>query len=120
VLDFETDGHHRLRLYITGDTLMHDRLADIPRRFPDIDLCLLHLGGTRVAGILLTMDGAQGAQLLRLVRPRTAVPIHIDDYTVFRSPIGDFREAVADGGVDSEIVYLDRGETFAFTGHGQG
>ena len=32
----------RLRMYISGDTLIHERLREIPRRFPDIDLALLH------------------------------------------------------------------------------
>jgi L-ascorbate metabolism protein UlaG (beta-lactamase superfamily) len=50
----------RLRLYISGDTLIHDRLREIPQRFPEIDLALLHLGGTRVLGILVTMDAEHG------------------------------------------------------------
>src|SRR4051794_6280340 len=77
------------RMYITGDTLLHDRLADIPARYPDIDLCAIHLGGTRIAGILLTMDAKQGVAALRLIRPRRAIPIHYDDYPVFRSPLSD-------------------------------
>lgn len=35
----------RFHLYITGDTLLHDALQEIPRRYPEIDLALLHLGG---------------------------------------------------------------------------
>ncbi len=48
------------RLYITGDTLVFDEVKEIPRRFPTIDQALLHLGGTRALGILVTMDGKQG------------------------------------------------------------
>ncbi|HZB71167.1 MAG TPA: MBL fold metallo-hydrolase [Acidimicrobiales bacterium] len=114
VLDLVRAGRHVLRLYITGDTLLHDRLAEIPRRCPDIDLCLIHLGGTRVAGILLTMDGAQGVQALQVVRPRAAVPIHYDDYTVFKSPLSDFRSAVAGASLDTEVRYVDRGDTLTF------
>src|SRR5438045_1488276 len=46
LLDFSRDGQRLLRLYITGDTLMHDGIRDIAERFGDIDLCLIHLGGT--------------------------------------------------------------------------
>jgi L-ascorbate metabolism protein UlaG (beta-lactamase superfamily) len=114
VLDLFRSGRHVLRLYITGDTLFHDRLAEIPQRLPEIDLCLIHLGGTRVAGVLLTMDGAQGVRALQVVRPRTAVPIHYDDYGVFRSPLSDFREAVASASsLGTEIRYVDRGDTAA-------
>lgn len=104
------------RVYITGDTLLHDRLEEIPQRYPGIDLCLIHLGGTRVAGVLLTMDATQGVRALRLVRPRSAVPIHFDDYTVFKSPLSDFRAAVEGAAPDlaGRVHYLERGETWRF------
>jgi L-ascorbate metabolism protein UlaG (beta-lactamase superfamily) len=90
---------------------MHDRIAEVPHRFPDIDLCLIHLGGTRVAGILLTMDAEQGVRFLQIVKPKTAVPIHFNDYTVFKSPLDDFRAAAAKAGLESEIRYVAHGET---------
>ncbi len=113
LLDFQDlDGRSTLRVYVTGDTLLHDALADVPRHFPDIDLALLHLGGTRILGVMLTMDGRQGAEVLRLVAPRTAIPVHYDDYTVFRSPLADFRRAVHDAGLDDRVHYLDRGDSY--------
>src|SRR5581483_9573009 len=36
LLDFSTG----LRLYVTGDTLLHDKLKEIPQRFPGIDIAL--------------------------------------------------------------------------------
>jgi L-ascorbate metabolism protein UlaG (beta-lactamase superfamily) len=107
-------GRAVLRLYITGDTLVHDGIAAIAERYPSIDLCLLHLGGTRIAGVLLTMDDRQGVEALRIVRPRTAVPVHYDDYTVFRSPLEAFRDRAAGASLSTTIVYLDRGETYRF------
>jgi L-ascorbate metabolism protein UlaG (beta-lactamase superfamily) len=115
MLEFAETGEELLRLYITGDTLVHDRLHEIPRRYPDIHLALVHLGGTRVLGVLLTMDGRQGVDLLNIVKPRHAIPIHYDDYTVFKSPLSDFVEEVARRGVPSELHYVGRGETFRFT-----
>ncbi|HEY0938407.1 MAG TPA: MBL fold metallo-hydrolase [Trebonia sp.] len=111
VLDFSRRGQRLLRLYITGDTLLHDGISAISRRFAPIDLCLIHLGGTRIAGILLTMDGRQGAEALRVIGPREAIPVHYDDYTVFKSPLADFRQAVKDAGLSVRIRYLDRGES---------
>jgi hypothetical protein len=43
-------------LYITGDTLVFDDIKEIPKRYSDIDVALLHLSGTTVMGIILTMD----------------------------------------------------------------
>jgi L-ascorbate metabolism protein UlaG (beta-lactamase superfamily) len=115
MLEFNVPERSPLRLYITGDTLLFDQLAEIPRRFPDIDLCLIHLGGTRIAGVLLTMDAVQGVQALQLLRPRTAVPIHIDDYSLFRSPLEDFRRLASTEPLDTEIRYVERGDTVRFT-----
>jgi L-ascorbate metabolism protein UlaG (beta-lactamase superfamily) len=72
------------------DRLLPQVMGEIRRRFPDIDVMVAHLGGTRIMGVLLTMDGRQGAELVRLVEPRMTVPVHTDDYTVFRSPLSDF------------------------------
>ena len=108
------DGGTRLRLYISGDTLVHNRLREIPRRYPEIDLALLHLGGTRVLGILVTMDAEQGVEALRIIDPRTAVPIHYNDYGVFKSPLEDFQKAVTEAGLEDRVRYLAHGETYEF------
>jgi hypothetical protein len=65
-------GPARLRLHISGDTLAHSDLREIPQRYPDSDLALLHLGGTRPLGVLLTMDAEQGVPWLRLAWKRTS------------------------------------------------
>ncbi|HEX3244842.1 MAG TPA: MBL fold metallo-hydrolase [Chloroflexota bacterium] len=100
------------RIYVTGDTLMHDDIREIPRRFPDVDLALLHLGGTRIFGILLTMDAGQGVEMIRAVRPKLSIPIHYDDYTVFKSSLRDFQEQVNAASLHQCVQYLQRGEAF--------
>ena len=117
MLEFRTTGDEtRLRLYISGDTLIHDRLREIPRHFPEIDLALLHLGGTKVLGILVTMDAGQGVEAIRILEPRTAIPIHYNDYTVFKSPLEDFKRAVAEAGLEERVHYLSHGDTYEFEG----
>jgi L-ascorbate metabolism protein UlaG (beta-lactamase superfamily) len=105
------DRSESVRIYVSGDTLPYDGLAEIPARFPGIDLALLHLGGTRVFGVLLTMDGRQGVEAIRLVRPEIVVPIHYDDYDVFKSPLDDFRREVQRAGFERQVRYVARGET---------
>jgi L-ascorbate metabolism protein UlaG (beta-lactamase superfamily) len=104
-----------LRLYITGDTLIHTALREIPHRYPDIDLALLHLGGTKALGILLTMDGKQGVEIVHMVAPKTAIPIHYNDYTVFKSPLTDFQQAIRAARLDHRVTYLRHGETYTFS-----
>ena len=104
----------RFRIYITGDTLVIDELKEIPRRYPNIDLGLLHLGGTRVLGLLVTMDGKQGVEAMRIVNPRVGIPIHYNDYDRFQSPLSDFQNEVKAAGLQDRIHYLKHGETYEF------
>lgn len=115
MLEFSAGGEPLLHVYISGDTLFFDALRDIARRYPNVDLALLHLGGTRILGLLMvTMDGRQGVEALRVVKPRTAIPIHYNDYGVFKSPLRDFQRAVEAAGLAERVVYLRHGETHTF------
>lgn len=113
LLEFgDTTGAVEQRVYLTGDTLMYDGVREIARRHPDIHLAVVHLGGTTLpGGMVVTMDGEQGAELLDTVRPRLAVPVHVDDYTVFKSPLSAFTDAVRRRGLTGLVRVVDRGET---------
>ncbi len=118
ILDIKTGSGDESRIYITGDTLIIDELQEIPRRFPDIDIALLHLGGTRVLGILVSMDAKQGVEAMRIVDPDLAIPIHYNDYDVFTSPLSDFQEEVRAAGLEDRVHYLSHGETYTFQPRG--
>ncbi|MBV9823342.1 MAG: MBL fold metallo-hydrolase, partial [Actinobacteria bacterium] len=105
-------GGTRLRMYLTGDTLFVDDLREIPLRYPAIDAAVLHLGGTRLpGGVMVTMDARQGADLLELVKPGMAIPVHYDDYHLFTSPLADFRAEVARRGLEGSVRFVERGQT---------
>jgi L-ascorbate metabolism protein UlaG (beta-lactamase superfamily) len=104
------------RMYISGDTLVYDDIRAIPQRFPNIDLALLHLGGTRILGVVkVTMDGKDGVRMMQIVRPKKTVPIHYNDYDVFKSPLEDFAREVRAAGLEKDVVYLGHGETYSFS-----
>lgn len=112
------------RIYISGDTLFVDELNAISEKYTHagkpIDLMLIHLGGTTIPSpkmplLMVTMDAKQGVQLMQLVQPDVTIPIHFDDYDVFLSPLEDFKNAVRDAGLESNVVYLDRGEEYNFS-----
>ncbi|RYP45134.1 hypothetical protein DL768_008492 [Monosporascus sp. mg162] len=109
------------RIYISGDTLFVDELKEIPKRLKDdkIDLMLIHLGGTTIPGpslplLMVTMDAEQGLKLMQLMNPDLTIPIHFDDYDVFKSPLSDFQKKVEEEGWKERVVYLDRGEQYRF------
>ena len=115
ILDFSRGGEHLYRLYITGDTMLVDSLEDIPRRYPDIDLGLIHTGGTTFLITVVTMTGEQGVRAVEITKPRTAIPIHYNDFSVFLSGLDDFKKAAQSSTTSSNFVYLTHGDTYTFT-----
>ena len=69
-----------------------DPHAEVSERFPDLDATVIHLGGTRGLGVLVTMDDQQAADMVAVISPSPS--IRYDDYTVFRSPLSDFLDEV--------------------------
>jgi L-ascorbate metabolism protein UlaG (beta-lactamase superfamily) len=120
LLEFETiDGRRLFRIYLSGDTVVHDRLHDVRTRVTDVDIALLHLGGARVLGALVSMDGRQGVAMMRMLAPRLAIPIHYNDYTAFASPLAEFQDAVTAARLEDHVHYLRHGDTFTFEAPGE-
>jgi L-ascorbate metabolism protein UlaG (beta-lactamase superfamily) len=111
LLEHRVGGEVRRRIYLSGDTLTGDHISEIARRHPDIDVAVVHLGGTRVLLHTVTMDAGQGVDFLRRVRPRQAVPVHYDDYSVFRSPLTVFEDQARAAGLEPLLRKVRRGET---------
>lgn len=57
------------------------------------------------------MDAGQGADLLQLVDPTVAIPVHFDDYGLFKSPLSEFRAEIARRGITDRVHVVDRGDT---------
>ncbi|KAL9135450.1 MAG: hypothetical protein Q9175_003361 [Cornicularia normoerica] len=107
------------RIYISGDTLLVPELSEIPKRYPNIDLMLVHLGGTTIPSpsvplLMVTMDAEQGVKLVQMIEPDLTIPIHYDDYDVFLSPLSDFKKAMEEAGLGDKVVYLDRKDAYRF------
>jgi L-ascorbate metabolism protein UlaG (beta-lactamase superfamily) len=108
------------RIYVTGDTLLVDEVRDIHARYREekIDLMLLHLGGTILPEpnppAFVSMDASQGLELLQLMEPDITIPIHYDDYDIFKSPLSEFKKTVGNAGLEEKVVYLERGEEYKF------
>jgi L-ascorbate metabolism protein UlaG (beta-lactamase superfamily) len=117
----DTDFTCGYRIYISGDTLMVDELKAIPKKYKgqNIDLMLIHLEGTTIPSpsmplLMVTMDAAQGPQLVQLINPDITIPIHYDDYDAFLSSPDDFKKAVEEAGLTDKVVYLDRKDQYNF------
>ena len=101
-------------LWFTGDTVMYDGLREAASRL-SVDVMVLHLGVVRfpITGPLrYTMGGHDGAELVRLVRPRVAVPVHFEGWSHFSEQEDALRAELAAAPADvREVVrWLPRGE----------
>jgi L-ascorbate metabolism protein UlaG (beta-lactamase superfamily) len=86
------EGQEHGVLWITGDTVLYDGVREVAERVR-VNTALLHLGGVRfpVTGPLrYTMTAREAVELCRLVRPRTAIPIHYEGWAHFK----EGREAI--------------------------
>jgi len=89
---FRWEGQEHGVLWISGDTVLYDGVREVADRL-EVDTALLHLGGVRfpVTGPLrYTMTAREAVQLCKLIRPRTAIPIHYEGWKHFR----EGREAI--------------------------
>jgi L-ascorbate metabolism protein UlaG (beta-lactamase superfamily) len=86
------DGQEHGVLWVSGDTVLYDGVRQVADRLT-VDTALLHLGGVQfpITGPLrYTMIAHDAIELCRLVRPRTAIPIHYEGWSHFR----EGREAI--------------------------
>jgi L-ascorbate metabolism protein UlaG (beta-lactamase superfamily) len=112
VLEYRpTPASEPLRIYLSGDTVPHAALRPVAERFPVLDLAVVHLGGARVLGLRLSMDDRLGADLLELLEPAEAVPVHHDDYGLFTSPVSNFLVEVEERRLHTQVRLLRRGQS---------
>lgn len=63
-------------------------------------------------GMLVTMDARQGVDAVKLLDPQITIPVHYNDYTVFKSPLADFQRLAREEGINDRMRYLSHGETY--------
>jgi L-ascorbate metabolism protein UlaG (beta-lactamase superfamily) len=107
LLTHRRDGAVR-RLYISGDTLTGAHVSAIHERHPDLDVGIVHLGGTRVLWHTVTVDGRMAAEWVRAVQPGVVIPVHYDDYRVFRSRLSDVVRELDGAGTPSRLQVPER------------
>jgi L-ascorbate metabolism protein UlaG (beta-lactamase superfamily) len=80
------DGQEHGVLWISGDTVLYDGVRQVADRLA-VAVALLHLGGVQfpVTGpVRYTLSAKDAVELCRLIRPRTAIPIHYEGWKHFK------------------------------------
>ncbi len=113
------EGQEHGALWITGDTVLYDGLRGVAGRIR-VGIALLHLGGVRfpVTGPLrYTMTGRDAVELVGLVRPHTAIPVHYEGWSHFRDGRAAVERALAAAPEDvrARFRWLPPGEPVELT-----
>jgi L-ascorbate metabolism protein UlaG (beta-lactamase superfamily) len=80
------DGQEHGLLWISGDTVLYGGVREVADRLT-IGTAVLHLGGVQfpVTGpVRYSMTARDGVELLRLIRPHTAIPVHYEGWKHFK------------------------------------
>jgi L-ascorbate metabolism protein UlaG (beta-lactamase superfamily) len=95
-------GQPHGRFWISGDTVLFAGLRQVVERLP-VDTALLHLGGVRfplTGPLRYSMTGREAVELCRMLRPRTAIPVHYEGWSHFRQGRAAVERALAGAPAD--------------------
>lgn len=91
-------GADQVLLWITGDTVLYGRLRDAARAMSSVDVLLVHVGGVQfglTGPVRYTMTGRRATELIGLVHPRVAVPVHYEGWSHFKDGRAQMEDALA-------------------------
>ena len=107
-------GESQVLAWVTGDTVLYDGLREAAKRLP-VDVLVVHVGGVQfpITGPLrYTMTGKDAVELVDLVRPRVAVPVHYEGWAHFKDGRQGIDRALATASDDTvgRVRQLDLGK----------
>jgi L-ascorbate metabolism protein UlaG (beta-lactamase superfamily) len=104
----EWDGQSDGALWISGDTVYFDGVAEVGSRF-DIGTAIVHLGSVRfplTGPMRYTMNAAEAIRVARDFQLRTLVPIHYEGWKHFRQGRAEVEQAFEEAGIDGRVRWL--------------
>ena len=104
-------------LYISGDTVLFQRLEEVARRFP-VNVALLHLGAAQVerfGPVSITLTASEGAHLAALLGDAMIIPIHYEGWTHLKEGREDIEQAFLRAGQSATCVFCRPVSLFSLT-----
>jgi L-ascorbate metabolism protein UlaG (beta-lactamase superfamily) len=95
-------------VYVSGDTVWFDGVAEVARRYP-VRTAVLFLGGARLAvvgGFHLTMTAEEAVTAARAFSEAVIVPAHADGWAHFTEGRAEVDRAFAEAGLASRLRWL--------------
>jgi L-ascorbate metabolism protein UlaG (beta-lactamase superfamily) len=101
-------------IYVSGDTVWYEGVAEVARRFPQVGVAVLHLGAARVAArgdFNLTMSAADAISTARAFPSAIIIPVHYQGWAHFSEGRADVVRAFSDAAMDPRVIWLEPGRT---------
>lgn len=113
------EGQSAGPLWVTGDTVLYRGVAEVADRL-DVDLALVHLGDVKfglTGPVHYSMTAAEAVELVGMVRPRVAVPVHYEGWSHFHQGRDSVERelATASGDVRARFRFVELGRPESFT-----
>lgn len=102
------DGQEHGVLWISGDTVLYDGVCEVADRL-QVNNAILHLGAVRfpITGpVRYSMTARDAVELCRLVRPRTAIPVHYEGWSHFSQGRAGIDNDLARAPEDARLSFL--------------
>jgi L-ascorbate metabolism protein UlaG (beta-lactamase superfamily) len=109
----EWEGQGNGALWLSGDTVYFDGVAEVGRRF-DVGTAILNLGGVRfpmTGPARYTLNAAEAVRLAGELELRTLVPLHFEGWKHFRQSREQAERAFAEAGIEDRVRWPSAGET---------
>jgi L-ascorbate metabolism protein UlaG (beta-lactamase superfamily) len=111
------DGLPRDAIYVSGDTVWFEGVAEVARRH-DVAVALLFMGSAKLkerGPAALTMTAADGIEAARTFPRATIVPVHYQGWAHFSESRDDITQAFAAAGLSAQLRLLDPGQSITLT-----
>jgi len=109
VIGFVLEGMAKRAIYITGDTVWYDGVAEVARRF-DVGVVMPFAGSAQTRGPFhLTMDVNDVIETAHAFPDALVVPLHYDGWQHFRQSGDDLRHSFTTLGFGERLRMLEPG-----------
>jgi len=110
VIENSTNEHV---IYISGDTVYFKGIDEVAKRFSNITIGLIHVGGVQfkylTANGKYTMDANGFLKTIQTIQPTIAIPIHNDGWTHFKENDEGVKRILKINSIQSKVIFLKKG-----------
>jgi L-ascorbate metabolism protein UlaG (beta-lactamase superfamily) len=104
-------------IYVSGDTVWYEGMAEVARRFV-VGTAILFMGAAKVAAVgpwPLTLTTADAVEAARAFTGATIIPLHFEGWEHFSETRADVQAAFDQAGLSSRLRWPERGQAIPLT-----